>query len=156
MRRILMRTSLTVSLLLLAPVWFAQGPSSDMPPTISARQFTSGTAKVTVTGSFQIDAEIEVNTKASFGDGEMTWLQFGDSGAPTPNATITYSEVETGIIVAKGKLIATARGEQCKGTVEVTAGEVIGEYTCAGIDCYDPGTGKMGKVNITIRYTAKS
>jgi hypothetical protein len=45
-------------------------------PAISARSYTSGSAIVKVTGSFQIDAEIPINTQASLSDGEMTWLQF--------------------------------------------------------------------------------
>jgi hypothetical protein len=43
--------------------------------------FKSGGVKLTVTGSAKIDQEVPINPKASFGDGEMTWLRFGDSGS---------------------------------------------------------------------------
>lgn len=131
-------------------------------PTISARQFTSGSAKVTVRGSVPIDQEVAINTKASFGDGEMTWLQFGVSGSEAPNALITYGESgEVGVTVGKGKFIATAGivpGEdpQCSGKTDVSASSVSGQYTCKGVTSHDAATSKMGKVDIRIRFTAKS
>ncbi len=131
------------------------------PPTISERQFTDGSAKVTVTGSARIDQEIAINTTASFGDGGMTWLQFGASGSEEPNALITYGETgEIGISVGKGKLIATGgiipgEDSQCSGKVQVTETSISGDYTCAGVVSHDPAT-KMGKVDIKVRFTAKS
>jgi hypothetical protein len=131
-------------------------------PTISARQFVSGSAKVTVKGSVKIDQEVPINTKASFGDGEMTWLQFGVSGAETPNALITYGETkEVGITVGRGKFIATGgitpgEAAQCSGKVDVTGALISGHYTCAGIVSHDAATSKMGKVDIEIRFTATS
>ncbi len=132
------------------------------PPAISTRQFVAGSAKVTVTGPARIDQEIQINTKASYADGEMTWLQFGASGSDAPNALITYGETgETGINVGKGKLTATGGivpGErsECSGTVQVTATLVSGQYSCVGVTSYDPATGGMGKVNIEVQFTAKS
>ena len=132
------------------------------PPAISTRQFVGGSVKMTVTGSIQIDQEVPINTKASYGDGEMTWLQFGASGSDAPNALITYGETgETGINVGKGKLTATGGimpGErsECTGTVQVTATLVSGQYSCVGVTSYDPRTGGMGKVNIKVEFTAKS
>jgi hypothetical protein len=130
-------------------------------PTVSGRTFTAGSAKVTVTGSFQIDQDIPINVPASFGDGGMTWIQFGVSGADAPNALITYQPGEMGIITGKGKFIATAgvmAGEtpQCSGKSEVTRALVSGHYTCIGIASYNPATGKMGKVDIEVTFTAKS
>ena len=58
-------------------------------PTISARQYTGGSASVKVSGVVEIAAEVPLNTQASMSDGEMTWLQFGNSGSETPNALIT-------------------------------------------------------------------
>jgi hypothetical protein len=131
-------------------------------PDISRRQYTGGSAKVTVTGSANIDAEIPLNTQASFSDGESsTWLQFGASGSAEPNALITYGETrEIGIIVGKGKLSATGGimpGEQsdCAGKVQVTETLISGEYTCKGLTSYLPGQG-MGKVDIKVSFTAKS
>ena len=153
-------TILTVGLLL-AVVSFPASAQTGRPPAISERQFTGGSAKVTVTGSAKIDEDIAINTKASYGDGEMTWLQFGASGSEAPNALITYGETgEIGITVGKGKLIATGGimpGEEseCSGKVKVTATLISGEYVCAGVTSFDPATG-LGKVDIKVRFTAKS
>jgi hypothetical protein len=141
----------------------AQVPKGNQPlpvPKCSGRYFVGGSAKVTVTGSFQIDADVAINAKASFGDGEMTWIQFGVSGAADPNALITYGEQGIGIIVGLGKHTATAEpsaeNAACTGEVKVTASSVAGQYSCTGVASYNPATGKMGKVNITIRFTATS
>jgi hypothetical protein len=129
-------------------------------PTVSGRYFTGGSATVTVTGSFQIDTDIPINAKASFGDGAMTWIQFGVSGGPDPEALITYGDQGIGVIVGLGKNTATAEPSAeettCTGESKVTATSVTGLYTCPGIVSYNPGTGKMGKVNITVRFTATS
>ena len=131
-------------------------------PVISARQFTAGTAKLIVTGSFSINADVPINAQASFGDGEATWLQFGASGSDQPNVLITYGDTkEIGITVGRGKLIATGGimpGEtsQCSGKAEVTAKLITGRYTCRGVSSFDPATKKMGKVDIEITFTAKS
>lgn len=138
------------------------GSGQTKPPTISARQFSAGSAKVTVTGSFSVDLDVPLNLQASIGDGGMTWLQFGSSGSAEPNAAITYGETgEVGITVARGKTLATGGiivGEksECAGKVEVTAKLISGRYTCVGVTSHDPATGKMGKVNIEVSFTAKS
>jgi hypothetical protein len=118
--------------------------------------------KVKVSGTFTIDEEVQLNKQASIGDGEMTWLQYGASGAAEPNALITFTETkEVGIIVARGKLTSTAGitpGEKslCTGKVEVTPKLISGHYTCRGASSYDPATSKMGKVDIDVTFTAKS
>ena len=53
-------------------------------PTISTRSFVGGTAHVAVSGQFEIDADVAINTGASYADGGYTWLQFGDSGSEAP------------------------------------------------------------------------
>ena|SRR3989442_14656624 len=131
------------------------GKKPPVVPTISGRSFTGGTANVTVTGTFQLQAEIALNTKASFGDGEMTWIQFGASGSKEPNALITYGQ-EIGINVGRGSNVVTAEGESCSGEATVTGNSVSGHYSCTGITAYDQATGKMGKVDIAIRFTTKS
>ena len=131
-------------------------------PKISQREFVSGGAKVVVTGAFTINEDVKLNTKASFGDGESTWLQFGASGSEQPNALITYGETkEIGITVGKGKLTASGGivpGEksECAGKAEATPTLISGKYTCRGVASYDPATGRMGKVDIEITFTAKS
>lgn len=130
-------------------------------PTISARQYSGGSAKVTVSGSATIDQEIPLNSQASYSDGEVSWLQFGVSGSDDPNLLITYGQTkEIGISVGKGKFITTGGiipGEksQCSGKVQVTEAEVSGDYACAGVTSHDPAT-KMGKVDIKVRFNAKS
>ena len=132
------------------------------PPTISSRSFTGGSAAVTVAGSVRFTQDIPINAQASIADGGMTWLQFGASGASEPNALITYGETgEIGISVGRGKFVTTAGitpGEtpQCSGKTEVTASAVSGRYTCPGIVSYDATSGKMGKVDIEVRFTATS
>ncbi len=154
-------SSIVAASLVLAAASPALG-QADGYPTISSRQFVGGSAKVTVTGATQIDQEVPINTQASFGDGEMTWLQFGVSGSESPNALITYGESgEVGVSVGPGKFVATAGnppGEkpQCLGKTKVTGTLVSGNYTCRGISSHDGTTGKMGKVDIAVRFTAKS
>ncbi len=130
-------------------------------PTISSRQFASGSAQVQVSGSVQIDQEVAINPQASFGDGQMTWLQFGVSGSDAPHALITYQPGEVGISVGRGKFVATAGvivGEprQCSGGTQVTGTSVTGHYKCAGITSYDAATRQMGEIDIEIRFTAES
>lgn len=134
---------------------------ADPSPAISERSYVSGSAKVTVTGSFQFDEEIAINTKASISGGDMTWLQFGNSGDAAPNALVTYQPGEVGIILGKGKFTATGgvqQGEKsdCTGKTEVTKTLITGHYTCKGITSYNPATGKMGKLDFELSFTAKS
>jgi hypothetical protein len=143
---------------LLVPAAAAQ---TDGFPTISGRYFTGGSAKVTVTGSTTITQEIPINTQASFGDGESTWLQFGASGAAEPNALITYSQTkETGITIGEGKFIVTGgilNGEkpECSGKVSVTATLISGTYACTGLTSKQ-ASGGMGTVDIKVTFTAQS
>jgi hypothetical protein len=108
MRRIPFLNSVAAAGLVLAAHASPAGGQSDKIPTISARQYVGGSAKVTVTGTVKIDQDVAINTQASISDGEMTWLQFGVSGSEAPNALITYQPGEVGITVGKGKFIATA------------------------------------------------
>jgi hypothetical protein len=116
---------------------------------------------VSVKGATEIAAEVPLNTQASISDGGMTWLQYGASGSEAPNALITYSPYEIGVSAGKGKFIVTAGimpGEKptCSGSSEVTENAVTGHYTCPGLTSYDAATGKMGTVDIDIRFSAKS
>jgi hypothetical protein len=153
--------SLAVVFLLLAGAAAPAAGQTSGFPSISQRQYTAGTATVTVTGSATINAEIPLNAQASYSDGEVTWLQFGVSGSPEPNALITYGQTrEIGITVAEGKLVATGGiipGEksECSGEVQVTGTLVAGEYVCRGITSHDPARG-MGTVDIKVTLSAKS
>lgn len=144
------------ALLLAAALAAAPGRTADGVPTISPRGYVGGSAKVTVTGAFTINADIPINKQASMSDGEMTWLQFGVSGAAEPNMLLTVSSYEVGFGVARGKAIATAGAEDCTGDMVVGPQQVHGKYSCKGVTSYDPGTGQMGAVDIEIQFVATS
>jgi hypothetical protein len=127
-------------------------------PVISARNYVSGSAKTKVTGTFSIDEDIAINTQASISDGSMTWLQYGASGAETPNILVTVNKDlnEIGINVGKGKPTSTVTAADCKGGMEVADKLVTGHYTCKGAASYDPRSGAMGQVDIEVSFTAGS
>jgi len=154
MCRALLLSSLAAGMALIGSPANAQAPGKV--PAISKRMYVSGSARVTATGGFQVDQEIEINKMASFSDGEMTWLQYGNSGAEEPNALITFTEGEYGINVGRGKRTVIAEPEHCKGKTEVTATSVTGDYNCVGVVSYDAASGKMAQVDIKIRFSAKS
>jgi hypothetical protein len=148
----------TVGAIAAAAVLVSAAPAlgADGVPKIGARGYVGGSARVTVTGSFDIDADIPINKQASMSDGEMTWLQFGVSGAAEPNMLLTVSSYEVGFGVARGKAMATAGAEDCTGDMVVGERQIHGKYSCKGVTSYDPGTGQMGTVDIEIRFTALS
>jgi hypothetical protein len=131
-------------------------------PPISARTLTSGSIQITVTGAFTMNAMVALNAQGGFGDGEMTWLPFGASGGTAPNALITFTDMgEVGITVAQGTLQAVGGigGNEkpwCSGKVDVKPKLITGEYTCLGISSHDQATDRMGKVNVTVKFTAGS
>lgn len=157
---VLVRVS-ALAVILAAGVTPALAQKAAYPP-ISARQFTDGSIKVTVTGSEKIDQEIPINKEASIGDGEVTWLQYGASGSESPHSLITFGQTgEVGVSVGKGKFIVTAGvapGEkpQCEGRTDVAPTLISGSYTCRGVTSHDGKTGTMGTVDIAVRFTAKS
>ncbi len=163
MSRLALRSGIAASFLLLSLVFPRPtlGQKTSGFPDISQRSYTGGSAKVTVKGTFTMDAEIPINAQASYSDGTMTWLQFGASGAAEPNSLITYGDnQEIGIQAGQGKVgaqggIMPGEPSQCSGTVEVTKTEVVGDYKCVGVTSYEPGKG-MGKVDMIVHFTAKS
>ncbi|MDH4126514.1 MAG: hypothetical protein OEW64_11905 [Gammaproteobacteria bacterium] len=137
------------------PGFTMPGASGDV-PVISARTYVTGSAMVRVTGMFEVDEEVPLNIPASISDGEMTWLQFGNSGSDAPNALITVSLYEVGVSVARGRPIATAGAENCTGGMDITADSVAGHYSCPDVPAYDPADGRMASVDIEIDFTAGS
>lgn len=125
-------------------------------PLISGRSYVSGEAKVKVTGAFSFNAVIPINKQASFGDGEMTWIQYGVSGSAEPNLLVTVSLQELGFGIGLGKQVTTAGGEDCSGSMDVKPTMITGHYKCPGITSYDPRNGQMGKVEFEIDMTAGS
>lgn len=156
--RVLVSLAGSLGLALLAPPLHAQAHY----PPISARQFTGGSLKLKVTGAFSIDEEIAINTTASIGDGEMTWLQFGASGSDQPNATITFTDGgEVGISIGRGKSTAIGGigGNEkpwCTGKLDVSPKRIAGTYTCTGASSHNQTTKTMGKVNIEVTFLATS
>ena len=156
------RALLLLTPLLFAPALFGQaakesaGKSPPDVPAITSRSYVGGSAHLTTTGAFQVDAEVPINDKASYSDGEKTWLQFGASGSKAPNVLITYGDGDMGIIFANGSWTATAEGVHCTGRADVTAKSIIGQYRCKGVTGYDKSTGKMSDVAVTVTFTAKS
>lgn len=134
-----------------APAYTAVGV-----PKISPRVYVGGSAKVTVNGAFKINADIPINKQASMSDGDMTWLQYGVSGAAEPNMLLTVSSYEVGFGVSRGKAMATAGAEDCTGDIVVGERQINGKYSCKGVTSYDPSTGQMGTVDIEIHFTALS
>jgi hypothetical protein len=125
-------------------------------PTISARTFTGGSAQVSVSGMFSIDQDVAINAAASYGDGAFTWLQFGDSGAETPNALITFGEGEAGVIVGLGSYSATGTSAECTWETDVTDTTISGTFSCTGLTGYNPDDGSLGMVDLEINFTADS
>lgn len=136
-----------------------QAPRAAVTPVISQRTYTSGNAIVKVTGSFQVDATIPINTQASTSDGEMTWLQFGASGSAEPNSLVTISPDEVGLSASLGKKTALAGADACEGSMQVSETLISGKYRCVDAASHDPeqtsGFG-VGKVTIDISFTAGS
>jgi hypothetical protein len=131
------------------------GGGGDIPP-ISARSFTGGSVQVSVSGMFTIDSAIAINTAASFGDGNFTWLQYGDSGSDEPNALVTSGESEVGVIVGLGSYTATGTSAECSWQFDVTDTSVSGTFSCAGVTGYNPADGSLGTVDIEVDFTADS
>ena len=131
-------------------------------PAISARTYTAGTATVIVKGSFTIHEDVPINVQASMSDGEMTWLQFGVSGSDKLDVLITFAEKrEIGVAIGRRKIIAiggivSGQKTECSGNAEVTATLISGEYQCHGVTSHDPATGKLGMVDMTVTFTARS
>lgn len=125
-------------------------------PTISTRFFVGGSAHVSVSGHFDIDADVAMNTSASYADGEMTWLQYGDSGSDAPNVLITFGGGDSGVGPALGTYTAIGSSAECSVDVEVTDTSVSGHFSCPEVTAYNSADGSLGTVAIEVDYTADS
>lgn len=155
MHRLLTRTTTAFTLATATLAAPAAGQTSARTPPISKREFESGSARLTVTGSFKIDQEVALNP-GSFAAGDYTWLQYGASGSDSANVLVTLGEDGYGIGPGLGKNGAIAEGDLCQGKTEVTGSLVSGNYSCKGVTSYNSSTRKMGTVDITIQFTAKT
>jgi hypothetical protein len=125
-------------------------------PTISTRFFAGGSAQVAVSGMFEIDADVAINTGASYADGGYTWLQYGDSGSKAPNALITVGEGEIGVTVGLGTYTAIVTSADCPGELDVTGTKISGHFKCTGVAGYNSGDQAMGTVDLEVTFTADS
>ena len=127
---------------------------------ISPRTYTSGDAKVKVTGFFQVDGQSVLNKPASITDEDQTWIQYGASGAQELNLLFTNStaQAENGLIIGVGSFTVTAMSTsgECRTKFDVTVEAVIGHYSCTGSTGYDKKSGQMGKVDIEVEFSASS
>ena len=159
MRRIPILFSLAATCLLGPVRTIGKGQASPI-PTISNRQFTGGSAKVKVTGSSQIDADVPINTQASISNDGHVWIQYGASGAPTPNLLDHRARRRAWIRRGQGQI---HRHRQYHGG---RRGPMLGQDRCDAHWCLGtiPVRGSsptmprraMGKVNIEVTFTATS
>lgn len=121
------------------------------------RYYKTGSAVVKVTGSFEFDEEIALTTAPSYtaADDGMTWIVYGDETSGEPFVIFTYGEYGYGITVGKGGRTATAEFDMCEGKVDVTAGTVVGDYTCPEVESMDRDFRAL-EVSISIHFTAGS
>lgn len=151
-----MKTASKVAILAVIFSVPATGEDFLKPPVISARSYVSGSSKILVTGSFQINEVVAINKQASMSDGQLTRLQFGESGAESPNALVTVSPEEAEITVSRGKWVATVGSKACKGKMVVTEVSALGRYSCPGVTAHNPGVSGLGKVDIEFAFTTGS
>lgn len=132
-------------------------PISDVEvPVVSARTYTTGYMQLNVSGHFNIDARLELDTRASISDGGYTWIQYGTSGSDAPNATVTIGNGDIGISVAVGRNIATGTSTECTMTTTVTDTKVSGRFECAKVTGYNQIDRGMGDVTIDVDFEASS
>ncbi len=130
--------------------------SGNVVPVISARTYTGGSIQVKVSGFFEVNGSQDLNKPASITDDGQTWLQYGVSGSPGLDVTVTSNESESGVVVGNGPYTATVGSGDCKITFNVAPAIVSGNFLCAGVTGYNQKTGQMGKVSVEVSFNAKS
>ena len=130
--------------------------SSNAVPKISTRTYISGSAQVTVSGFFEVKGSQELYKPASLTDDSQTWLQYGNSGLPGLDVTVTSNETESGVVIGNGPFQVTAGNDECKITFDVTPTVVSGHISCAEATGYNKKSGQMGKVSVDVAFNAMS
>ena len=125
-------------------------------PVISDRTYKAGYLQLRVSGFFDINANPELDTRASITSDGYTWIQYGASGEAPPNATVTIGNGDMGISAAIERYIATGTTIECEITIEVTPARVSGHYSCPKVTGYNPADGSMGDVKIELDFEATS
>ena len=120
------------------------------------RYYKGGSARVTLTGAFEFDGELPLDTNASYtADDGQTWIVYGDQTPGKLNVIFTYNDYGYGLGVGEGARVAIAEGDLCEGDLEVTATTVSGRYTCPSVDSGGSRVG-MATVSISVEFTAGS
>lgn len=100
---------------------------------ISARTYTSGSAKAKVTGFFEVDGT-QQSSQSCLTDEVQTLIPYGTSGGQELNVlfTNTFAMTEYGVTNGLGPYIVTARttGGQYRTKVDMTPALVTGRYSC--------------------------
>ena len=125
-------------------------------PVISDRTYKVGFMNLKVSGFFDINASPALDTMASITSDGSTWIQYGKSGEPAPNATFTVGNGDMGISVAVGRFVATGTNIECEITTEVTPAKVAGHFSCPKVAGYSQETRAMGDVKIEADFEATS
>jgi hypothetical protein len=128
-------------------------------PVISARDYSGGSAPVTVTGSFSFDSTVALDTPATFSDGTQTSLSYAynlESGG----ILLAFSDLDgaegLGLNVAVGPWIATYMGQGCSWEIEVTAVRVSGNISCTDIPATNQDDGTTGTIDVELDFSADS
>jgi len=140
------------------PAELAAGGSAEA-VVISPRTYTSGSAKVKVTGFFEVDGAQQLG-QSGLTDDDQTWIPYGTSGAQELNLLFTNSTAmaEHGVTIGLGPytVTATSTSGECRTKVDVTPTLVTGRYSCTGSTGYNNQTGQMGEVDIEVEFSAGS
>jgi hypothetical protein len=123
---------------------------------ISDRTYKVGHMQLTVSGFFDINANVALDTRASITSDGHTWIQFGASGEEPPNATVTVGGGDMGIGVAVGRYVATGTTIECEITIDVTPTRISGHYSCPKVTGYNQADRSMGDVRIEVDFEATS
>jgi hypothetical protein len=143
----------------------ATPPGSDetQPPVggnvdpISTRSFSDGSITLELTGMIELSTELDLYPGASFADGEMTWIQFGEQFVDPHNATVTVDSFgAAGIGIGSGSVTIIAEADSCAIDIDVTDAVVSGTFSCPSVDAYDTEAGEFGVVSIEASFSASS
>lgn len=132
-------------------------PVGGLVAPISERYFSDGTISVQVVGLFEVATDIELYAPASYGDGQMTWIQFGEGFTDTHTATVTVDPSgEAAVTVSSGNFNATGDVETCAVDIDVSDALVAGTLSCHDVIGFDSPTGAVGPVQIEVTFSAAS
>ncbi len=124
-------------------------------PELGPRSYSRGQALVKVSGALEIDARIPLAPQESTGDGQITWLQYGEPVAEEPSALVTVSAEEIGLTVSRGNDTVTTAATECSGDLKAGPPAVSGRYSCNDVPYYDAASGEKRTVRLEIAFEAE-